>query len=133
MADMLDKIMGGVDKYIVAAGIVAGEFAETARIKADIYSIKKKRDQALLEIGEAVYRMYLKDSFDMNRVADKCRYVSNLDGEMKEREHEAKDVHKSSGKHRSKRHRKHYKEPEKAPQNDVENIDTGINHGDNAE
>jgi hypothetical protein len=117
MTELLDKIMGSVDKYITAAGVVAGEFAETAKIKADMYGIKKKRDQTFIEIGEAVYKMYLKGSFDMNRVSEKCKHASRLDEQMKEKEHEAKDVHRSSKNHHRKKHRKHYKEPEKEQQN----------------
>jgi len=130
MADFLDKIMGNVDKYITAAGIVAGEFAEAAKIKADMYSIKRKRDQALMEIGEAVYRMYLKGSFDMNKITEKCKYVANLNGEIREIENEAKNARKSSKKHGSKKHRKHYKEPQQEQQ-DME-LQNSPAEGDNS-
>lgn len=86
----------GVGTYFAALGVKSGELFDTAKIKLEILSLKKRRQEAILHIGSSVYKMFLHDKFDQKKITEKCKNVVELNAEIEKKEKEIGKVHESA-------------------------------------
>lgn len=85
MADLLDKVKHGVDRGILTISVKSREMFDTVKVKNRIGDIKRKRRNALEDLGNSVYRMFRNNkSFDQDRVQEKCETIAGLDGQIEE-------------------------------------------------
>lgn len=106
----MDIVADNMDKYLTNIGIKTCEIADTTKVKLEMHSLKKKRDETLISIGKMVYKMCLKDKFDEKKIAEKCSIITELDEQIKGKEYEldeicefAKRAYKKTRKHGGRR------------------------------
>lgn len=87
-----------VGTYFAALGVKSGELFDIAKVKIEIYSLKKEKEDILCNIGGKVYRMYLDKKFDEKRISEKCKSVAELDKEIKAKQEEIEKVHHNAGR-----------------------------------
>ena len=86
----------GVGTYFAALGVKSGELFDTAKIKLEIVSLKKRRQEAILHIGNSVYKMFLHDKFDQKKITERCKCVVELNKEIEKKEEKISKVHESA-------------------------------------
>jgi hypothetical protein len=99
-------VKGDIGKYIKAIGIKSGELLDTAKIKLEIGSLKRQRDDEFKRIGSIMYKMYLKDKFDDKRISEICKAITKIEEEIKDKEKEIEKVHENAGRMLNKKFRK---------------------------
>lgn len=85
-----------ISTYFAAFGIKSSEIIDVAKIKMDIHSLNKKKDDELLHIGNMVYKMYLQNKFDEKKISDKCSSIVEIDKRIAGKENEVSEVHNSA-------------------------------------
>lgn len=93
MADFFDKIKQNVGKGIVTVSVKSKETIETTKGKGHIKILQEQKKSALEELGNIVYTMFLKDSFDMERIKEKCEKINGFDSQIKNKEEELRQLH----------------------------------------
>lgn len=93
MADFFSKVKQGIGRGVATASVKSKEVLETTKIKSQIHGLEDQKKALLEELGNIVYTMSLKGSFDEERLKTKCAAVAALDGQIKQKEEELKEVH----------------------------------------
>ena len=97
MSDFLDKVKQGIDKGVAVVSVRSKEALEAARIKGRIGALAEEKKNALEEIGSLVYTLHLHGGHDFGGdVSAKCAAVTELDGQIKEKEDEMQRVHREA-------------------------------------
>lgn len=97
--DFVTKVKTGLNKGLRVVNIRSREVLDTVKIKKKISSGKKKKRQALADVGESVYKMFVqRDQFNEERLREKCREVAKVDQEIKDLEDELEVVHTNAQK-----------------------------------
>jgi hypothetical protein len=90
------KLKFDLDNILTAIGIKSSEFVDSAKIKYEIHSLSRQRDQELRDIGASVYKMFLHKKFDQDRLFEKCGRIVDIDRQIGLRKEEIEHVHKSA-------------------------------------
>lgn len=94
MADFFDKIKQGVGKGITTVSVKSKEVFETTKLKGQIGTLQGQKREALEELGNIVYNLFLKGGFDEERInKGKCEAIAGLDRQIKEKEEELRQIH----------------------------------------
>jgi NADH pyrophosphatase NudC (nudix superfamily) len=93
MADFFDKVKQGIGKGITTVSVKSKEALETTKLKGQIVTLQERKKSALEELGNIVFTMFLKGSFDEERIKGKCEIIRGLDSQIKEKEDELRQVH----------------------------------------
>ncbi|MBU1182089.1 MAG: zinc ribbon domain-containing protein [Proteobacteria bacterium] len=93
MTDFFEKVKQGVGKGITTVSVKSKEVIETTKIKGQIGTLQEQKKSDLEELGNIVYTMFLKDSFDMERVKEKCETIRGLGSQIKDKEVELRQTH----------------------------------------
>lgn len=93
MADFFDKVKQGVGKGLTTVSVKSKEMLETTKIKGQIGTLQEQKKDALEELGNIVYTMFLKGAFDEERIKGKCEVIVGLDSQTKDKEEELKQIH----------------------------------------
>lgn len=94
MADFLDKVKQGISKGVSTASVKSKELLEVTRLKSQINNIQKRRIDAIEELGNIVYTMYLKENIDELRIKDKALEIQKVDSQIRNWENEIVEVQK---------------------------------------
>jgi len=92
MADFFDKVKQNINKGITTASVKSKEMLEVTRLNGQISTIQQQKNSAIEELGNIVYTMFLKNSFDEARQQEKCDSIQKLDNQIKKLEDEILDV-----------------------------------------
>lgn len=92
MGNLIKKIYKEADKHIEDIGKNTEKLFNIAKLQLEINYISKQRDELLMNIGNTVCNMYMKDKFDEQRIHKKCKEVIDLNIEI---EHLEKKMHKN--------------------------------------
>jgi NADH pyrophosphatase NudC (nudix superfamily) len=93
MADIFDKLKQGVGKGVTTVSVKSKEMMEVSKLKSQTAEIQRQKKEALEELGNIVYSMHLKGSFDEERLRAKSAAIVTLDDQMRHKEKELKEVH----------------------------------------
>lgn len=93
MADFFDKLRQGVEKGVTTVSVKSKEMIEVTKLNSQIAEILKQKKEALGELGNIVYTMYLKSAFDEERLRDKSAFISALDEQIKQKKSELTEIH----------------------------------------
>jgi NADH pyrophosphatase NudC (nudix superfamily) len=93
MADFFDKVKQGVGKGVATVSVRSKEVLEVSKLKSQIADLQKQKKEALEELGNIVYTMHLKGSFDEVRLRAKSGSVAALDEQVKQKETELAEAH----------------------------------------
>jgi NADH pyrophosphatase NudC (nudix superfamily) len=93
MKDFFDKIKQNVNKTITNISIKSKETIKSTQVKGQIRILQEQKKNALEELGNIVYIMYLKNSLNMERIKERCEKIKELDSQIKEKEEELKQIH----------------------------------------
>lgn len=97
--DFFTKVKSGLNKGLRVVNIRSREVLDTVKIKNRIGSQKKKKRNALTDVGESVYKMFVqRDQFNEDRIREKCREVAKIDQQIKDLEEELEVVHTNARK-----------------------------------
>jgi NADH pyrophosphatase NudC (nudix superfamily) len=88
MADFLDKVKQGFGKGVTTVSVKSKELLETSKLKSQIAEVQKQKKEALEELGNIVYTMFLKGAFDDERLQAKSMAIAALDEQIKAKENE---------------------------------------------
>jgi len=72
MANFLDKVKQGLGKGVTTVSVKSKEMLETTKIKSQVGELEQRRRDALGELGNIAYTMFLKDAFAEERLKAKC-------------------------------------------------------------
>ncbi len=86
MVEFFDKLKQGVGKGVSTVSVKSKEVLETTKLKSQIADVQKQKKQALEELGNIVYAMHLKGSFDEERLRAKSAAITTLDDQIREKE-----------------------------------------------
>lgn len=75
-----------IDSLIKKAEVKTTEFADFLKIKIEIYSLKKHRDEMLFDLGKSLYKMYKKRNFDQKIIDNICKSVYEIEEQIKLKE-----------------------------------------------
>lgn len=98
-----------VGKYLKAIGIKSGEFLDAAKIRFELHSLKRDKEDILFNIGCMVYSMFLKNKTDTKRVEEDCRKIAALDRKIRAKEELIDKIHDSASKAMDKTMNKDHK------------------------
>jgi hypothetical protein len=105
MADILDtrdlygRLKSGVNKGLKIVNIRSKEAYGTILIKNRLRSLKKKRRDSALDMGNTIYRSYkYKGEINQDSIMAKCAEIENIEREMDKCEEELRLVHLSAQK-----------------------------------
>lgn len=105
MADILDtrdlygRLKSGVNKGLKIVNIRSKEAYGTILIKNRLRSLKKKRRDSALDMGNTVYRSYkYKGQINQDSIMVKCAEIEEIERMMDECEEELRHVHLNAQK-----------------------------------
>jgi NADH pyrophosphatase NudC (nudix superfamily) len=93
MADFMDRVRQGFAKGVTTVSVKSKELLDTSKIKSQIADLEQRRKEALEELGNIAYTMYLAGTFVEERLKAKCAAISELDGQIRSRRSELADIH----------------------------------------
>jgi NADH pyrophosphatase NudC (nudix superfamily) len=93
MGDFFQKVKQGIGKGVTTASVKSKEVLETTKTKSQINGLQEQKKALLEELGNNVYTMFLEGGFDEEGLKTKCPAIAALDGEIKSKEQELKEVH----------------------------------------
>ena len=94
MADFFDKMRYGVDRGILIVSVRSRELVNSVKIKNHLGELRRKKRNALEDLGSAVYGMFQNGrSFDEDKVGTQCELITELDRQIAEREEELRLTH----------------------------------------
>lgn len=93
MADFFDKLKQGVGKGVTTVSVKSKEMLEASKLKSLVADIQRQKKVALEELGNIVYTMHLKGSFDEERLRTKSAGIVALDEQIKQKENELGEIH----------------------------------------
>lgn len=88
MVDFFDKVKIGISKSVTTASVKSKEFLEVSKVKNQINELQKQRRDSMEELGNVVYTMFLRDSFDEIRIKEKVSSIIKIDNQIKSMESE---------------------------------------------
>jgi hypothetical protein len=93
VADFFDKVKQGLAKGATTVSVKSKEALETSKLKSQVADIQKQKREALEELGNVVYTMFLKGPFDEERLRAKSAAIAALDDQIKQKENELMEIH----------------------------------------
>jgi|GEM_PF-4460063 len=87
-----DKVKEGLEKGASTVSSKSKEMYDITKVKLEIDSLKRKKKDALSELGEAVYEMFMEDCFDQERLKEQCVAVTEAEKQVKEKEKELEEI-----------------------------------------
>ncbi len=103
MAEFLDKIKENIGKGITTVSVASKELIETSRLKGEIAAARRQKRELLEELGSIVFVMVSRDSFELERIREKCAAVGGLDERIRVLEKAIRELHAKSEEARGKR------------------------------
>lgn len=97
--DMLTILKDGISRGIRVFNVRSKEAYDTLKIKNSIRQLRIKRRDAVLEMGNAIYRSYKhKGDISVDSAVEKCAEIERIEGEIAACEEELRIVHLNAGK-----------------------------------
>lgn len=93
VADFINRVKRGLGQGISAANIKSREILEANKIKAEINDLLRQKKDVLEELGSIVYAMSRNDSFNQDRIREKCMALTALDEQIKEKNDAVRQIH----------------------------------------
>lgn len=93
MVDFLDKVKQRIDKGFSIVTIKSREVMEVAKKKNQINLLQNQQKNAVFELGEAVFQMYLQNGFNEEKVRTRCEIIALLGSQAREKETELRQLH----------------------------------------
>jgi NADH pyrophosphatase NudC (nudix superfamily) len=93
VADFFERVKSGVSKGITTVSVKSKEAIESTKTKGQIGTLEGQKKSDLAELGNIVYTMFLKDSFDGQRIKEKCEAIRGLESQIKNKEEELREIH----------------------------------------
>lgn len=97
MAEIFDKVKHGVEKGISSVSVKSKEVIESRKINKQIDSLQEEIKKAIAELGQTMYTMYAKNSFEQETFQQKCAAISGLHHQVKEKEEELRRLRLETG------------------------------------
>jgi len=93
VADFFDKVKQGIGRGVTTVSVRSKEVLETTQIKSQISALQERRSDALEELGNIVYTLFVKNQSDDERVRSRCKAIADLDRQIREKEEELQVIH----------------------------------------
>jgi hypothetical protein len=93
MIDFLDKVKQGIDKGVTVVSVKSKEMMEVTKIKNQLGVLRNQQASAFFVLGELVYQMYLQNSFNEEKIRNKCEFIALLGCQILEREANLQQLH----------------------------------------
>ena len=93
MVDILDRVKQGIDKGVTVVSVKSKEMMEVARIKNQLSVLRNQQENILSGLGELVYQMYLQNTFNEEKIRNKCEVIALLASQIQEKEAALKELH----------------------------------------
>ncbi len=82
MSEFLDKVKQGISKGVTTASVKSKELIDVTRLKNQISTLEKKKQDLIEELGGIVYAMFLKNNIDVNTIQEKGNFIKKIEGQM---------------------------------------------------
>ncbi len=92
MADIFDKITGGIDKSIKALSSKGRELIETSKLRSDIKDVQNSIQIKFQSLGKKVYEMINKEVLNEEELRADCKEITSLFKKIIELEEAIKKV-----------------------------------------
>jgi len=92
MVELFDKVKQGIGKGVTTVSVKSKEMLETTRLKGEVEALQQRKRGSLEELGNIVYTMFLRDSFNDERIKEKCKAIHGLDDQIKEKQDELAEI-----------------------------------------
>lgn len=92
MADFFDKVKKGLNKGTTVIGVKSSTMIETNKIKSEISSLKKEKNEIFTAIGEQIYKMRKEGNVDLDSVYSTLDRIFEIDNTMVERENAIEEL-----------------------------------------
>jgi NADH pyrophosphatase NudC (nudix superfamily) len=93
MTDLMGKVRRGFAKGVTTVSVKSKEVIETSKVESQIADLEQRKKEALEELGNIAYAMYLSGAFIEERLRTKCAAISELDGQIRWRQSEIAEIH----------------------------------------
>lgn len=87
-----DKVKQSLEQGVNTVSTKSKEMLDTAKVKLDLDAIKKKRKNALEDIGSAVCSMFANGNLDEAQLREKYQVVIGIDAQIKQKENELEQI-----------------------------------------
>ena len=80
-------------KGITTVSVKSREIVETTRIRGQITTFQEQRENAIKELGNIVYKMFVKGGLEEERIKGKGEAVAEIDKQIKVKQEELTQIH----------------------------------------
>ena len=94
MSELFEKVKLGISKSVAKASVKSKEFLDVTKLKNQISSLQNKKQDALEELGNIAYAMFLKNNIDTDIIKNKGNEISKIDEQIKNLQNEIVEVQK---------------------------------------
>ncbi|MCZ6639887.1 MAG: hypothetical protein O6830_07970 [Candidatus Dadabacteria bacterium] len=96
---IFNKVKEGINRGLRVVNIRSKEAYDTVLIKNRIRSLKKRRTDSVLEMGNMIYRTFkYKGKINQDIIETKCSDIENIEKEIEKCEEELKIIHLNAEK-----------------------------------
>lgn len=97
MGDLIDKFKEGLDKGMAVVSAKSKELLEATRLGAQIGRLADAKREALAELGNLVYAIYLAEEAELDgRIRERCAKIREIEEEIAQKEEELKEVRREA-------------------------------------
>lgn len=91
MSDLFGKLKQSIDKGTKVIGAKSASLIDSTKVKSEISSLKKSKDELLLKIGTVVYESD-RASFNFDLIADPISQIEAINSEIALKEGELESI-----------------------------------------
>lgn len=92
MADFFSKVKKGLNKGTTVIGVKSSTMIETNKIKSEISSLKKEKNEIFTAIGEKIYNMRKEGNVDLAVIDPTLNRAFEIDHTILERENDIEEL-----------------------------------------
>jgi hypothetical protein len=93
MVDFIDKVRHGFAQGVSTVSVKSKELVDAAKIKSQIGDLERRRKEALEELGNIAYTMFLGGTFVEDRLRARSTAIQELDGQIQSKQKELAEIH----------------------------------------
>ncbi len=92
MMAFLGKVKEGINMGVATVGVRSREVLDATMLKSQIDALSKRKRNAVAELGDIVYALFLKGAIDEETLRSRCMAVVSLDGQRLEKEERLRQI-----------------------------------------
>ena len=93
LQETVERVKDGIGKGVEMVSAKSKEILEITRLKRQLGKLQEQRNDAMQDLGDAVYAMHSEEGFDDEKIRQECEPIAALDKQIKDMEEKIADIH----------------------------------------